>query len=109
MLSKISLARGKAYLRCGASVLGIGALMSVMSPSAFAQSGDSQPRTRGATAVAPGGVDEIVVTARKREESSLEAPIAVQGFTGEQLRTRGITRMEEFARTIPSLILAEGS
>ncbi len=39
----------------------------------------------------------------------MSAPIAVQGYTGEQLRVRGITRMEEFARTIPSLVLAEGS
>jgi iron complex outermembrane receptor protein len=40
-------------------------------------------------------LEEIVVTARKREESLQEIPIAISAFTAEQIENRGITRLED--------------
>lgn len=40
-------------------------------------------------------LDEIVVTARKREESLLDIPIAISAVTADQLEQRGITKLED--------------
>lgn len=37
------------------------------------------------------GLDEVVVTARNREESLQEVPVAISVFTGEALKNAGIT------------------
>ncbi len=50
-------------------------------------------------------MEEIVVTARKREESLQDTPIAISAFTGEGLEIRGVTdlsRLDDFA---PNLVL----
>jgi iron complex outermembrane receptor protein len=40
-------------------------------------------------------LEEIVVTARKREESLQDIPIAISAVTADQLEQRGITKLEE--------------
>jgi outer membrane receptor protein involved in Fe transport len=40
-------------------------------------------------------IDEIVVTARKREESLQEVPISISAFSTEQMRERGISNNYE--------------
>jgi iron complex outermembrane receptor protein len=49
----------------------------------------------------PGGVAalaEVVVTARKREETIQEAPLSVQAFTGEQIEERGINNFLDLTK-----------
>ncbi len=50
-------------------------------------------------------LEEIVVTARKREEGLQDAPLAVSAFTGESLDYRGATRLDDIAKFVPSLTL----
>ncbi|MBP8925250.1 MAG: TonB-dependent receptor [Pseudomonadales bacterium] len=50
-------------------------------------------------------LDEIVVTARMREESLQEAPIAISAYTGESLAYRGVTRLDQAAKFVPGLTL----
>ncbi|MEZ5556942.1 MAG: TonB-dependent receptor [Pseudomonadales bacterium] len=65
----------------------------------------------GATAAeqARGGaemvLEEIVVTARMREEGLQSAPIAISAYTGETLEYRGVSRLDEISRFVPSLTL----
>ncbi len=51
-------------------------------------------------------VEEIVVTARKREESIQETPIAVTAFSGEQLRERNLTNLMEIGSFAPNVTMA---
>jgi len=44
---------------------------------------------------AAAALDEVVVTARKREESLQDIPIAISAVTAEQLEERGITKLED--------------
>jgi len=44
---------------------------------------------------AAAALDEVVVTARKREESLQDIPIAISAVTAEQLEQRGITKLED--------------
>ena len=46
---------------------------------------------------------EIVVTARKREESLQEVPVAITAFSSEQLTKRGIVELEDLALSTPGL------
>ena len=47
-------------------------------------------------------LEEIVVTARKREESIQDIPVAVTAFTSEELAKRGITQLEDVAMYTPA-------
>ncbi len=50
-------------------------------------------------------LEEIIVTARKREESLQDAPIAVSAFTGEQLEFRGLSDIDSLDQFTPNLVL----
>ncbi len=50
-------------------------------------------------------LEEVKVTARRREESLQDAPIAVSAFTGDNLSYRGITRLDQIAKFVPNLTL----
>ncbi|MFT6890160.1 MAG: iron complex outermembrane receptor protein [Halioglobus sp.] len=48
-------------------------------------------------------MEEIVVTARKREEGVQDIPIAVSAFSGKSLEARGITKIDGVADIIPNM------
>ena len=50
-------------------------------------------------------LEEIVVTARKRDETQLEIPVAVSAFSQEALTERGITTTEQLAGYTPGFDL----
>ncbi|WCL52698.1 TonB-dependent receptor [Gimibacter soli] len=50
-------------------------------------------------------LEEIVVTARRREESLQDVPVAVSAFTAEQLEMRGTADITELAQSVPGLTL----
>ncbi|MBL4596242.1 MAG: TonB-dependent receptor [Robiginitomaculum sp.] len=49
------------------------------------------------------GFDEIIVTARKREESLETTPIAISAITGADIEKRGAANIEDIARFVPNL------
>lgn len=53
---------------------------------------------------------EIIVTARKREETLLDVPVAISAVTGDTLEQRGINSVREAAALTPGLnITSDGS
>jgi iron complex outermembrane receptor protein len=54
-----------------------------------------------------GMLEEIVVTARKREESLQVAPLSVSAATGANLEKAQLTRIDNLAQIAPSLIVSE--
>ncbi len=48
-------------------------------------------------------MEEITVTARKREEGLQDTPIAVSVFSGESLEARGVQRVDEIAGLTPNM------
>ncbi|MEL7028875.1 MAG: TonB-dependent receptor, partial [Pseudomonadota bacterium] len=51
--------------------------------------------------------DEIIVTARKREENLQDVPISVTALTSQALQQQGITSIREVAELIPGLTFQE--
>ena len=51
-------------------------------------------------------LEEVTVTARKREERLQDAPLAVSAFSGEALEFRGVTSIEVLDQFTPNLVLS---
>ena len=49
-------------------------------------------------------LEEIVVTARKREENLQDTPVAVSAFTGDQLDFRGMSDIDNIDQFTPNLV-----
>ncbi|MFO1376771.1 MAG: TonB-dependent receptor [Steroidobacteraceae bacterium] len=69
------------------------ALGSLAAPAALAQDSGTQV----------GGIEDIVVTARKREESVQDVPVSVSAITGEQSQKLDLTSLEKLAVMTPQL------
>jgi iron complex outermembrane receptor protein len=59
--------------------------------------------TPQAQAPASKGVEEIVVTAQKREQLSQDVPIAITAFTAQTIQFRGIDDMSDLEMQVPGL------
>jgi iron complex outermembrane receptor protein len=81
---------------------------------------EAQPAEEGAEAeaaeVGPGtqdlpaaaqpetGIQDIVVTAQRRQEPAQDVPIAISAFSAEQLQAQGVTNTLELGRFVPNLV-----
>ena len=73
------------------------ALTGLAGPSAMAQEGS----TPDPEAQAGQTRDVITITARRREESLLDAPVAVSAFGADDIQTLGISSVDDVARFTP--------
>ena len=60
------------------------------------------------TAFAQEGLEEIVVTATRREENLQEVPISIVAITGDNLELRGLDNLEELSQGVPNVIITGG-
>ena len=56
-----------------------------------------------------GGLEEIVVTAQKREQNLQQVPLAVSAVSGEQLELRGITETKQLGAIAPNVAALGGT
>lgn len=78
--------------------------------AAFAQvAGGAPPATGPATNTTnSAGIADIIVTARKREESAQRIPVAVTNLNSQAIAQKGITKAEDLGRFVPGLIFRDG-
>ena len=68
-----------------------------------------------ATFTAPGPataqavLEEVIVTARKREESLQETPVAISAFSGSALEEAGIRNLANLREVVPNIDVQEGT
>jgi iron complex outermembrane receptor protein len=74
------------------------ASVSVFSVGAAAQEGNEATKKRSNRLL-----EEVVVTAQKREEDSQDVPIAIQAFSGDKLDAFGIEDTADLQRITPGL------
>ncbi len=77
--------------------MALGATLAVGPPSAFGQSGEQ--------AAGP-MLEEIIVTARKRQESLLEIPESVAALSGDQIARQSIDNLRDIGMQVPNLNLS---
>jgi outer membrane receptor protein involved in Fe transport len=97
-------------LKIGASLMAL-----CMSSGALAQSTEPTPSGTGETAPSQPDRDrssvpdaEIVVTARKREESLVDVPLAITAFTQEDIQKAGIESVADLALQTPGFSFRQG-
>ncbi|WP_340318174.1 TonB-dependent receptor [Rhizorhabdus argentea] len=59
-----------------------------------------------AAQAAPEPVDDILVTARRRDEASIAVPVMLTAVSGAELQRRAINDMDSLARLVPGLTIA---
>ena len=85
--------------------------ISTIATSAFAQTaadGLEARRENAASANAQqdqSGIGDIIVTARRRNETSLEAPVVLSAFSGEQLSRLNVQNITDIGKLTPQLAL----
>src|SRR6266404_8057239 len=74
-----------------------GVVMTLISGAALAQSAAPQGDSKPAAVKASGGLEEITVTANRREQNLQDVGTSIAAFTGEQLQELGVVspRSEE--------------
>ncbi len=84
-----------AGMRFGAMAAALGAVSAAM-PAVAQDAAASQTS-------ASNGLDDIVVTARRKEESLQSVPISVQAFSGEALTKQNVQDANDLQRLVPAL------
>jgi iron complex outermembrane receptor protein len=79
-----------------------GVTLAAVSPASAQDAAASDPQT-----VQDNG--EIVVTARFREESLTDVPIAITALNGDTLASQNLNTLQDIARTVPSLDFRAGA
>src|SRR5262245_12431966 len=85
---------------------GTGALVLTLALSAT--SGSAQAADAAASTSAEGGsegIEEVVVTANKREENLQQVPLAVSVINESSLEASGVTQFADLGRVAPSLTI----
>lgn len=89
-----------------------GLLIATAIPAIFAcapAQAQDQANDDGTSASQQGGVTEIVVTARKREESVQDVPVAVTAVSGETIQQQDLTSLEKLAAHTPNFTVGRAS
>jgi iron complex outermembrane recepter protein len=91
-----------------AALLATVAASAALPMAAHAQS-DTTPEATVPQAAAEAEVQDIVVTARRRNETSLTTPVAISAIGGAELDRRGINNIDSLARAVPTLLTSEAT
>lgn len=54
-------------------------------------------------------LEEVMVTARKRTETLMDAPVAVTAVSGQAMESQGISNMEQLSAKVPGLQIGRGA
>src|SRR2546422_7868370 len=91
----ISMNRG---ILCGVAAM-------LISGGALAQPADPQSDSRAASPKAEGGLEEIIVTANRREQNLQDVGTSIAAFSGEQLKNLGVVSAADVTAVTPNLDL----
>ncbi|MFC3069568.1 TonB-dependent receptor [Phenylobacterium soli] len=83
-----------------------GALLAVsLGTTAHAQTASSKPAAPAAGTT----IEELVVTAEKREQSLQDVPVAISAFTAKQRDVMGITSIQDYTNFTPGLVYSSAT
>ena len=83
----------------------IGALMAGWSLPAHAQTSSNTPDAEAEPKQASLQLEEVVVTARKREERLKDVPISANVQSGAELAANGVANLEQMTNYVPNLTI----
>jgi len=101
---------GRTSTALRAALMGAGSsLVMAISPAAaqVAAPGQTAPGQMAPAQDEPSVVEEIVVTAQKREQALNDVPMSITALSGEQLSSRGVTDVQSLVKVTPGLSYVE--
>lgn len=66
------------------------------------------PGLLSTTSFAQGAIEEVVVTAQRREQAIQDVPISITAFSAEDLTVRGVENVEQLDQLIPNIMIRGG-
>jgi iron complex outermembrane receptor protein len=84
-------------------------LCATVAASGLTWAGSGLAQTSAQPAASGGGLEEIVVTARRKEERAQAVPIAMTNFSQKDLEQKRILQLSDLARNVPSLASNQNS
>ena len=78
-----------------------------VAPSTAGEEAPSMNASSPAEAAGPGGLNEVTVTAQRREESLQRTPLAVAAVSGEELVRAGVKEAQDLNKLIPGLKIGQ--
>ncbi|HEX6999444.1 MAG TPA: TonB-dependent receptor [Gammaproteobacteria bacterium] len=82
----------------------IGVLAASIASVSWAQDQDLNEQQGAQT----GGLEEIVVTATRREANLQEVPVSIVAITGDNLEMRGLDSLEDVSQAVPNVLITGG-
>jgi outer membrane receptor protein involved in Fe transport len=79
------------------------AVAAVLAGVAGVPAAHADPAALGADAATVNTLQEVVVTARKREENLQDVPISIDVFSKQDLQNLAISKMEDYLQKVPSI------
>ncbi len=77
------------------STLAVAVSMAVSGHATDAEAQDAKDKV--------GGIEEIIVSARKRDESMQSVPASIQALTGADMKRQGLVNLEDVVRFLPNV------
>jgi iron complex outermembrane receptor protein len=84
-------------------------LVSTLSAAAALAGGQGARAADASTAQDAATIGEVIVTARRRDESILETPIAISAISGDDLQAKGIVNFNQLADSVPGINISNVS
>ncbi|MDX2142985.1 MAG: TonB-dependent receptor [Rhodospirillaceae bacterium] len=91
------------------ALMSAAALIALSAPMWSVAQAQNQQTAQAQSAQAGGVLEEIVVTAQRREESLQTIPVAVSAFTSAELDRRQVTKTIDLIRFVPNMIGANNT
>lgn len=85
--------------------------LGALAPQAFAKDNPQGTPVEDQAAARQGvtSLDEVIVTARRRDERLIDAPVAITAMGGKALEAYSVTRVSDLATMVPSLIAGKAA
>jgi iron complex outermembrane recepter protein len=83
--------------------LAVAAALAGAAPGVHADTAAGGGADPAAAAESPGGLQEVVVTARKRAENLQDVPLSIDVLTEKDVQNLGIVQFEDYATKVPSI------
>jgi iron complex outermembrane recepter protein len=85
------------------------AVIAMAAPAAVARAQTAAPASSDGAATETEGLQEIVVTAQRREQDLQSTPLSVAAFSAEELRKQDINNLERFAEQVANISIGDGT
>src|SRR3546814_4492141 len=103
--------RGAGLLRAAAHVMALGASIGFAQPAAAAAASQDPDALAPNVTQSPASMvaDDIIVTARRRDETLTAVPVAITALTQKELQRSGVTDFRSLSSSLPTLKTSEAN